>query len=113
MLPKNRRIQRVYFKTLLNSNKKFNSEHLTLFLHNKKDQSPTLFSFSISKKNCKSAVVRNKFRRRAYSVVSKNIKKIKPGFMCFFVFKKGFDKLSYFNLETQIINLLRDSIVLI
>jgi len=113
MLPKNRRIQRVYFKTLLNSNKKFNSEHLTLFLHNKKDGSPTVFSFSISKKNCKSAVLRNKFRRRSYSVISKNIKNIKPNFMCFFVFKKGFNKLSYFDLEKQILNLLQDSLVLI
>lgn len=113
MLPKGRRIQRVYFKNLLKSNKRFNSTYFLLYTALKKDKTPSLFSFSVSKKNCKSAVLRNKYRRRGYSVISKNIEKIKPGFMCFFVFKKGFTNLNYNGLENEILNLLTSSGVLL
>lgn len=112
MLPKGRRIQRLYFKDLLKSNKRFNSTHFLLYVALKKDKGPSLFSFSISKKNCKNAVLRNKYRRRGYSVISKNLKYIKPGFMCFFVFKKGFTDLDYIGLEKEIINLLTSAGVL-
>ncbi len=69
-------------------------------------QKSTKFSFSISKKNSKSSVERNKLRRWGYSVITKHIKEIKPGFLCFFSFKKGSVKTEFQSLENEILGLL-------
>jgi ribonuclease P protein component len=44
--------------------------------------------FSVSKKVVKTAVGRNKQRRRGYSAISKVYPTVKPGYFLFFVYKK-------------------------
>ncbi len=46
------------------------------------------FSFSVSKKISKSAVVRNKLRRWGYNFMQKNLSDVKMGVLAVFYFKK-------------------------
>ncbi len=113
MLKKNRRIQRSYFKKIITESKRYHSTSFVLYLSKiNNNTTPSKFSFSISKKILKSAVKRNKQRRRAYSVIKNDLEKIKPGFFCFFVFKKGFHE-KFSDLEKDIKGLLSSSGVLI
>ncbi|TSC70546.1 MAG: hypothetical protein CEO12_267 [Parcubacteria group bacterium Gr01-1014_46] len=115
MLPKKRRIERKYFGQIMSQGKRYNSPSFTLYLA-KMDVGNGLpdskFSFSVSKKVLKRAVDRNKLRRRGYSVISRNLKKIKPGFFVFFLYKKGFEK-DYSLLEKEINGLLSSTLVII
>ncbi len=72
----------------------------------------SIFSFSVSKKVSKSAVVRNKLRRRGYSVIESNISNIKPEHFLFFSYKKGGEKVSYKELENNVVGLLEKSFML-
>lgn len=116
MLPKKRRIERKEFSPILTTGKRYNSPHLLLYVakigDNNKNKE-TKFSFSVSKKVCKNAVDRNKYRRQGYSVISKNIKQIKPGYLCSFSFKKGRGSIDFSTLEKEIVQLLSDALVLI
>ena len=73
----------------------------------KKDKKEVRFSFVVSKKEAKLAVVRNKLRRIGYSVIQKNISQIKENFLVAVFIKKGAMKLSKKELEKEIIFLLK------
>ena len=64
--------------------------------------SPSRFAFSVSKKVCKKAVDRNRLRRQGYSVVSKYLKQINPGYFYIFTFKKGSYPIPFSELEKEI-----------
>ncbi len=107
MLPKNRRIERKYFDLILSQNQRNHSPHFLLYISpiQEKSKTSSKFAFSASKKVAKSAVLRNKCRRQGYSIISKYINRIKPGFFLFFSFKKlPSDKFK--NLELEVLNLL-------
>ena len=112
MLSQDRRIQRNFFSKILKEGKRYNSKHFLLYLlkYNKKS---SRFSFSVSKKVTKLAVDRNKYRRRGYSLVSKYLPNIKPGSLFFFLFKKGDKKLTFNEMEKEIIYLLRETSMLV
>ncbi|HEY4508704.1 MAG TPA: ribonuclease P protein component [Candidatus Paceibacterota bacterium] len=115
MLPKNKRIPKQYFPYILKNAKRYNSEHLILYICPidsiiKSKQSR--FSFSLSKKVSPLASDRNKYRRRGYSVVSKYLKQTKGGFFCFFSFKKSKTKPTFDVLHGEIKELLETSSVL-
>lgn len=113
MLPKKRRISRAEFSDLLSNSKRFNSPSLTFYLSKILNEGGvSKFAFSVSKKVSNKAVVRNKLRRRGYSVIRKYIKQIKPNYYCFFVFKKGADSIKFASLEKEIFELLSNSLVL-
>ncbi len=116
MLPKNRRISRKEFPYILTKGKRYNSPNFLLYVARDEGlnkETPSRFSFSVSKKVCKNAADRNRQRRRGYSVVSHLIKNTKPGFLCFFSFKKGSGGSSFINLEKEVPELLSLSSVLI
>jgi ribonuclease P protein component len=69
MLSKRERIPRSQFADLLQSRQYKNSAHFTLRAAPSK--SGARFAVSVSKKVSKSAVVRNRVRRRAYSALPK------------------------------------------
>ncbi|MEX0919418.1 MAG: ribonuclease P protein component [Parcubacteria group bacterium] len=75
MLPKSKRIPRKAFKPLLDSKRYFNSEHFSVKVADSKE---TKIAVSVSKKVSKSAVIRNKVRRRVYSILKDIIQIIKP-----------------------------------
>ena len=112
MLPKKRRIERSLFSFVLAEGKKYHSNSLILnvVVNNK---IPTKFSFSVSKKILKKAIDRNKYRRRGYSIINKHIKRVKTGYVCFFVFKKESTTVSFDNLEKEIVYLLTKSSVIL
>jgi ribonuclease P protein component len=115
MLPKTRRIERKYFSHILSSGKRYNSQSFTLYISKIEDSSPKNHSrvaFSVSKKVVKTAVGRNKQRRRGYSAISKVYPTVKPGYFLFFVYKKGFE-IDYSSLEKEISALLSHSLVII
>lgn len=106
MLPKNRRIKRQIFSDLLSKGKRFSTAHLLAFLVKKGDKSLSQFAVSVSKKICKKAVDRNKYRRQSYAIISSHIKDISNGFFCLFVFKRGSYPVSFNQLESEIDNIL-------
>ncbi len=115
MLPKKRRISRSDFTHILANGRRFNSPHLLLYVVKNTESRPiieTKLSFSASKKVCSNAVGRNKLRRRGYSVIGRNISKIQPGFMCFFVFKKDSLSVGFKILENEILGLLSDAVMI-
>ncbi len=115
MLPKTRRIERKYFGHILSSGKRYNSPSFTLYVSKIEDNGPRNHSrvaISVSKKVVKTAVGRNKQRRRGYSAISKVYSSIKPGYFLFFVYKKGFE-VDYSSLEKEIRTLLSHSLVII
>jgi ribonuclease P protein component len=69
MLPKRERIPRSQFAGLLQSRAYKNSAHFTL--RTAPSPSGARFAVSVSKKVSKSAVVRNRVRRRAYTALPK------------------------------------------
>ncbi|MSU45153.1 MAG: ribonuclease P protein component [Candidatus Zambryskibacteria bacterium] len=112
MLPKKNRISRREIEVILKNGSRYNSPNLLMYLYKngkEKKLQNSQFSFSISKKISKNAVDRNKQRRRGYSVINKHIDKIKDGYYCMFVFKKGSGSIKYENLEKEILELLSES----
>ena len=111
MLAKNRRIGRKLFPNILTKGKRYNSPILLLYVSTPSVEKNFLsrFAFSISKKTAKLAVDRNKHRRRGYSIITKYLKNIKPGYFCFFSFKKNSSSIKFEQIEREIINLLKTS----
>ena len=113
MLPKNRRIPRKDFPYILKTGKRFNSPHFLLYVAKNEQENKSKFSFSVSKKVYKKASDRNKYRRRGYSAVSKQINNIADGHLYFFSFKKGKYPVKFTELQDEIISLFRSCGVLI
>lgn len=115
MLSKTRRIERKYFNQILSNSKRHNSKSFTLYVSKIEDGGAvkgSRWAFSVSKKVIKTAVGRNKQRRRGYSAVAKLVSIVKPGYFLFFVYKKGFET-EYTALEGEIKTLLSSALVII
>ena len=106
MLSKNKRISKKYFPFILKNSKRFNSPHFVLYISENNLKSQSNFSFSISKKICKKAVYRNKYRRQGYSIINKYLNQIKNGFFFFFSFKKSTYPVDFNTLNDEIFSLL-------
>lgn len=100
MLPKNRRISRSDLKEVRGVGKSVNSSHFFLKVMHV-DTPVSKFAVSVSKKVSKKAVVRNKVRRRVYSVVRNQFLGLKPAFYLISA-KPGADRLSNDELVAEI-----------
>lgn len=78
MLPKDRRIERDIFPKI-GPAKFVRGKFTTISLFPCSGKSK--FSFSISKKVAKTAVLRNKMRRAGYNTINQNLNKVKTGFL--------------------------------
>lgn len=101
MLPKKHRINRKLFEEVVKKGKSFFSPYLSLKI------APTIenqsrFAFVVSSKVSKKAVERNKIKRRARSIVQKNLSKIKKQINAIIFFKKGAEKMTFQELEKEI-----------
>jgi ribonuclease P protein component len=75
MLPKEKRLNKALFKKVIDKGKSLHSKiFIVRFI---KDKSLLRFAVSVSKKVSKSAVIRNKIRRRVYSSIN-SFKTISP-----------------------------------
>lgn len=116
MLAKKNRISRALFDTLLKKGVFFHSQNLSLRVM-KTQKGLSKFSFVVSKKVSKSAVVRNLLRRRGYSVLKDSIGKdskdtMNTGVVGAFFFKKGAEKLGFSELQEETVFLLKKAKVL-
>ncbi len=112
MLPKNRRISRVDISSVFVNPKKYHSSYCTLLISTQKTHTASRFCFSVPKKVDTSAVHRNKLRRQGYAVIRSYISRISPGYDYLFIYKSGASKLSFTEIETEILNLLKTASVL-
>jgi ribonuclease P protein component len=111
MLPKKRRLTKQMFPSVLSGGKRFYSLHFLAYISHINTKEPSRFAFSVSKKICKNAVDRNRLRRQGYSIVSKYIKEVKPGFLVLFSFKKAPYPLSFGDMEKEVISILQNNVI--
>lgn len=99
-LKKNIEFQRVYSARIINGNRTF-----TLFIKKNNLYIPRV-GFTITKK-VGNAVTRNKIKRRLREVYRLNYNKVKPGYDYVFVVKKTAVDLSYNELESSFLHVIR------
>lgn len=85
------------------------SPFLSLKFFNSTVSKKNKFFFVISSKISKKATVRNLFKRRGRNIIAKNIK---GGVSGIFFAKKGISELTFSQLETEMISLLKRAKVL-
>ncbi len=108
MLPKSRKIRgRKIFGAIYQSGQKTFSHFITLFFA--PGSGPSRFACVVSLRVSKKAVLRNKLRRRAYSLVGKHLSDTKDGYNIILVFKSGAAELSYAQLSRNILDLFKKS----
>lgn len=106
MLPRKNRIRRGRFKELSNG-AALHSKHLMLVAYEGGLGDDPMFAFSVSKKVSKSAVGRNRARRRGYSAISRLIPGVRKGFLGHFSAKKGLETISFNDVFDEVRGLLR------
>ncbi len=111
MISKSQRINRDNFENIMKKGGMINSSLFSLkFLKN--PINTTHFSVVVSKKVAKTAVLRNKIRRRGYSVFGKVAKSLNnPYFIILFV-KRGAEKATFTETEVQILEMLKKAKIL-
>lgn len=108
MIPKTNRINREDFEKVMKKGGFLNSSFFTLrFLKNVENKGN--FSVVVAKKVAKTAISRNKIRRRAYSVIGKYVKT--PYFIILFG-KKGVEKATFSEVEADIVSVLEKAKIL-
>jgi len=112
MLPKNSRLPRELFPELLKTSKYVNSTAFSLRFSNVSSFSRPRVAVSVSKKISKSAVVRNRVRRRVYSILRSLILQISNG-AYLFVVKPGVEKLDIEKIKSEVMKLLEEAKVFV
>lgn len=103
-------IHRKAMTVVMHSGKTYTSSHISLVLYFHPTNKQSSFSFVVSKKTEKSAVIRNKLKRRGRHI-TRELHTIKS-FSAVFFMKKGISKLSFSELKNDISLLLRKGGVL-
>jgi len=106
MLPKLNRIPRSLFKDAIKSSRFIASSNFN-FRYKFIKEPKKRFAIVISKNTIKKATDRNLLRRRCYSIIRKNLTRIKNGVFGIFLAKKGEDKLNFVEIEKEINTLLK------
>mgnify|MGYP000258102300 CR=1 FL=1 len=103
MLPKKNRLTKSSFNQVIDEGIPFHSPTATLRLTKSDNQSQ--FSISIPKKVSKSAVVRNKMRRKVYTIIKDFYPDLDRNVMGLIIMKPNSDKLEHEDLRKEIYNL--------
>lgn len=74
---------------------------------NNKDNKPPLFSFVVPVKVKKTSVGRHLSKRKMSAVIEKVYSSLKPGFSVVIFNKKDISKMPYFEIEKEILELLK------
>jgi ribonuclease P protein component len=103
MLDKSRRVPRELFKTIFEDKKnrltRLHSSNFSLAVSTERGERARA-AVAVSKKVSKSAVARNKVRRRAYSVFDAHMSELEGGIYMLMA-KKGADKLNFEAFKTE------------
>lgn len=103
MVATQNRISRSQFPAYFASGKRFHSEHFTVVFTKATD---FRVSVVVSKKVAKSAVDRNRLRRRAYGVVERFAKEQSQSGVYIILYKPGALKATRLTLQSQLVALL-------
>lgn len=100
MLPKPKRLSTKAFKEIIDTGKYL---HTPLFLFRSVSfQGSSKFSVSVPKKVAKTAVLRNKIRRRVYSALNKLLPEIEDGIQAILIVKPSILTISFKELSIGI-----------
>jgi ribonuclease P protein component len=109
MIPKKIRINRENFEIIMKKGRLLSLPLFSVrFLKNPIKSSH--FSVVVSKKVAKTAILRNKIKRRIYSILNKNQPK-DPYFIIFFA-KKGIEKASFLQIKEGVLDALNKAKIL-
>jgi ribonuclease P protein component len=112
MLPNQNRLKKTDFGILKNCKKKdFSSTNFILKLYNF-NFSPSRFAVVISSSVSKKAVQRNKLKRQAKNIILRHLKNFKKGFAAMIYFKRESAKISFKEMEEELLNLFKKSGIL-
>ncbi len=106
MLSEERRLSKELIKKTLRGGKSAHGQNVSL----KYFAAPpklSAFAFIISAKKIKSAVFRNKLKRRGRAIIFKILPRLKEGHSILFFFKEKSYKMKFSELETEIKKLLQ------
>lgn len=103
MLKSENRLKRLEFESFLGSKTRLIPGKIGLF---KFAPGRNKFSIVISSKNCKKAVLRNKIKRRYYSIISKYIQNFKKPINGALFTSKEVKNMSFLEFKNQLIDLL-------
>ena len=106
MLPQKNKVSRKIFSGLVHKKNTTHGQYLTLRVF-QQEKGESRFSFIISKKINKKAVIRNLYKRRAYAIIQKYKNQLLKSFVCIFFFKKEAINLNFKDLEKEIFYLLK------
>jgi len=107
MLSKANRIKKSDFPVLIKIGQNFSSENFSLkFSPQANPNQVSLFSVVIAKKIVKTAVGRNKLKRRVHYALSKKLAKIKTGYQVIIFIRANLLKTPYSTLEQELLTLL-------
>jgi ribonuclease P protein component len=101
MLPRKHRINRKLFEEVAKKGKSFSCPYFSVKIA-PATENQSRFTFVVSSKISKKAVVRNKIKRRTRNIVAKLIPKIKKQINAIIFFKKGVETLTFAELQKQI-----------
>ncbi|NQV87940.1 MAG: ribonuclease P protein component [Parcubacteria group bacterium] len=105
MLPKKRRVAKVFFGNVSREGKSFHSPLFSAKVLKSAVKKPSRVGFSVSKKISNKAVERNFIRRRGYSVVQNVRKQIEPSYLVVFFAKKESKDVSFIDFKDDLISL--------
>src|ERR1051325_4661254 len=108
MLSQRQRIPKALAQEVFFRGQSFHSAHFVLKKLNSSGN-PTRFAVSISKKVAKTAVLRNRTRRRVYSQLRNFLERTKSGYLVGVSVKKGGETLASAQILPEIESLLRKS----
>lgn len=101
MLPKSRKLRgKDAFSGISKGARRFSGRYFNLAL--KQTLGPSRFACVVSLRVSKKAVVRNKIRRRCFSVIGSHLARINKGYEAALFFKPGADAAAFAELEQDI-----------
>lgn len=115
MLPRSRRVPTSSFQSKDPSklqSKSFHGSFFSIRANRSTEPFPSRFAIIVSKKVAKSAVSRNKIRRRLYEAVKTVIRDVKPGFVILIYPKKEAQTMDFRDLCKNVRDLLAEARIL-
>ncbi len=111
-LPRKRRLKKEFIEKVLKRGRVITGRNISLKYFYIPGQA-SAFGFVISSKVAKSAVVRNKLKRRGRAIVSKFIPFVREGNLAFVFFHEGSMKLKFKDLENEMAGLFKRAGILL
>lgn len=99
MLPSSKRLSTILFKETIKKGLVFNTPITLAYVQN--GSNIGRFSVSVPKKVAKTAVLRNKIRRRIYSIIKVLDSRTTPFKQVVFIMKNGSEKMSFIDLKEE------------